>query len=59
MHKWRQVQRRGDKLKDVYLMGLKMVHFAAGFWEQQKIPNRTKWDKEENKSIYLIFKSLK
>lgn len=21
MHKWRQVQRRGDKLKDVYLMG--------------------------------------
>lgn len=27
MHKWRQVQRRSDKLKDVYLMGFENGSF--------------------------------
>lgn len=52
MHKWRQVQRRGDKLKDVYLMGFENGSFhcwCLRVWERGKICNRTKWDTGKRK----------
>lgn len=64
MHKWRQVQRCGDKLKDVYLMGFQNGSFhcwCLRIWEQGNICTYTKMGhgEEENKSVsLLIFKEI-